>query len=606
MTGVLLQIDPAVLGIALIVWTWLGLRSGSLALARTPRELSRRTARLLGGIALGVAAILARIVLVLGLAGSGWWFVQEKVLLGLPVVALPALGVLAVSVPRLVRVLGAARTLQGIEAMAPSLRQQAAHPLLVWPIQLTAFGAAGAEIVFFVVAYPLTAGSALAVLAGVGVAGAVAWQRLVGRHQRLGDAVVVPSRQAQLLRGTGVLTGLIAAGIALPVGGLALAAPAPPAHADAGHGVLDLGGGAPSGHTHEISVVELRGPADGGPVREFTLTARRATVTLPSGSTVEALTFDGTLPGPAIEVTEGDIVQVVLRNLDIAEGVTIHWHGYDVPNGEDGVPGVTQDPVGVGEEFTYRFRADQVGTFWYHSHQNSYRQVTRGLYGTLVVRPKAVPATLAEDVTAAFHRLDDGPATLMGSDVDVRRTVEPSTPVRLRLVNSANGTHVFSLRGASATLVALDGGELAGPTAVVDPAIRVPAGGRADLTFVMPATPVRLDGDPGLTLAPPGVAAPRTRRADQPHRPVPVRVGGAHAVRPGQPVRPGLHAGPGREVRPPGRGADVRLHGERQRLPGDPHPARADRGAGPVHHREPGFRGPSDAPARTPRAGALA
>jgi hypothetical protein len=354
------------------------MRTGSLALARTPRELSRRTGRLLAGVGVGVALIVARAVLVVALAQSGWWFVQEKLVLSLPIVAGPALAVLAVAVPRLVRVLRTARALNGIDVMAPSLRQQAAHPLLVWPVQLTAFGAAAAGIVFLAVAYPATAGSSFAVLTGVALVGVVAWHRQVRRHRRLGDAVVVPSRQARLLRGTGVLTGLVAAGIALPIAALVVASPAPLAHAAAGHGAT-------------TPVTDLNRPAAARSVREYVLTARHATLTLPSGSTVEALTFDGTLPGPRIEVTEGDLVQVVLRNLDITEGVTIHWHGFDVPGGPEGVPGVTQNRVGVGEQFTYRFRADQVGTFWYHSHQDSYPQETRGLYGTLVVHPNGGP-----------------------------------------------------------------------------------------------------------------------------------------------------------------------------------------------------------------------
>ena len=68
--------------------------------------------------------------------------------------------------------------------------------------------------------------------------------------------------------------------------------------------------------------------------------------------------------------------------------MTLHWHGVDVPNAEDGVAGVTQDAVPVGESFTYRFVADQVGTYWYHSHQVSHEQVQGGLFGALVVTPK--------------------------------------------------------------------------------------------------------------------------------------------------------------------------------------------------------------------------
>jgi len=90
-----------------------------------------------------------------------------------------------------------------------------------------------------------------------------------------------------------------------------------------------------SGHAHHaVAVADLRGPT-GEPTRRLTLTARQADVALPGGRTVHAWTFDGQVPGPPLTVTQGDLVEVLLRNADIADGVTIHWHGYPVPAGED-------------------------------------------------------------------------------------------------------------------------------------------------------------------------------------------------------------------------------------------------------------------------------
>ena len=86
---------------------------------------------------------------------------------------------------------------------------------------------------------------------------------------------------------------------------------------------------------------------------------------------------------------QGDLVEVTLVNEDIEQGVTIHWHGIDVPNAEDGVAGVTQDAVLPGERYVYRFRAEQVGTFWYHTHQASSKEVRRGLFGAIVIEPAA-------------------------------------------------------------------------------------------------------------------------------------------------------------------------------------------------------------------------
>src|SRR5688500_17118666 len=135
-----------------------------------------------------------------------------------------------------------------------------------------------------------------------------------------------------------------------------------------------------SGHGSSVSLTALSGPEDEEPDRWFTLTARKSTVRLGSGKTVEAWTFDGKAPGPELRVRHGDLVEVTLENEDIEDGVTLHWHGIDVPNAEDGVAGLTQDAVGPGERHTYRFRAEQTGTYWYHSHQVSSEQVEKGLF----------------------------------------------------------------------------------------------------------------------------------------------------------------------------------------------------------------------------------
>jgi hypothetical protein len=107
------------------------------------------------------------------------------------------------------------------------------------------------------------------------------------------------------------------------------------------------------------------------------------------GRSIPGFTVNGTSPGPEIRARQGQLIEVHLRNESVADGVTLHWHGLNVPNAMDGVAGVTQDAVPVGGEFTYRFVADQAGSFWYHSHQVSNPQVAGGLLGSLVVMPKS-------------------------------------------------------------------------------------------------------------------------------------------------------------------------------------------------------------------------
>jgi FtsP/CotA-like multicopper oxidase with cupredoxin domain len=259
-------------------------------------------------------------------------------------------------------------------------------------------------------------------------------------------------------------------------------------------GVIGYPGGPGSLHHHHssggVAVTDLRTPpAPAGPTRRFTLEAQTQAVSLPSGRVVEAWTF-GSLPGPTLTARVGETLEVTLRNRDISGGVTLHWHGLSVPNGEDGVAGVTQDAVFPGETFGYRFRAEQVGTFWYHTHQHGREGIARGLYGALVVHPAASPAA-GVDLTLPVHTL--GSASLLaGSDQVERKVVTAGTPVRLRLINTDQQPRRFALSGTAFRVVALDGVDLNGPTEISDQALRVPAGGRYDLAFPMPDGPVRL------------------------------------------------------------------------------------------------------------------
>ena len=126
-------------------------------------------------------------------------------------------------------------------------------------------------------------------------------------------------------------------------------------------------------------------------VKVFELTTKAVQWMILEGVTVTAFTYNGTVPGPMIRVTEGDRVRVIVRN-ELPVPTTIHWHGVEVPNAMDGVPGVTQDPIQPGETFTYEFTAKPAGTFMYHSHYESDRQVVAGLYAPFIIDPKEAEA----------------------------------------------------------------------------------------------------------------------------------------------------------------------------------------------------------------------
>ncbi|HEX4220798.1 MAG TPA: multicopper oxidase family protein, partial [Pseudonocardiaceae bacterium] len=273
---------------------------------------------------------------------------------------------------------------------------------------------------------------------------------------------------------------------------------------------MDMGAGG-------VSVPQLTGGTSGKPDDVFTLTARRKQIRLDSGKLVDAWTYNGQVPGPQLTVHQGDLVQVTLVNDIPGIGVTIHWHGVNVPNAEDGVPGVTQNAVRTGQSFTYKFRVHQVGTFWYHSHQNANVEVDKGLYGAFVILPKQEPVQPAGDFTVLAHDWSDlgGEATLNDADGIEHHTVAPGTPVRLRLINTTSessgesGPTEFGVTGTSTRVAAIDGNDLNQPTDLpAGTLFPIGSGGRDDLTFTMPDHPVRLtdlvNPAAGLVLLPDG------------------------------------------------------------------------------------------------------
>jgi len=283
------------------------------------------------------------------------------------------------------------------------------------------------------------------------------------------------------------------------------------------YAIPDDGGGPATGMgmtgmDHGTSVTDLHGPA-GVPTRRFTLTAEHAEVRLASGRTVAALTFNGTVPGPELRAHQGDLVEVTLHNKDIEDGVTIHWHGVDLPNAEDGVAGVTQDAVPPGGSYTYRFRALQVGTFWYHAHQASASEVRRGLYGALVIEPATNAAPVSgrgADITVAVHTLNGTPLVNSTDGVE-KRAVAPGTPVRLRVINTDSTPQRYDIGGTPFKVVAIDGTDLVGPTPLNGRTLVLAAGGRYDVAFRMPPAPVKLAVEgtiTGLALSPDGTADP--------------------------------------------------------------------------------------------------
>ena len=119
------------------------------------------------------------------------------------------------------------------------------------------------------------------------------------------------------------------------------------------------------------------------PGSEWDIEIGRTPVTI-GGVTRDAMTFNGTVPGPLIHLREGDDVTIRVTNT-MEEATSLHWHGFLVPFEYDGVPGVNYPGIMPGETFTYRFRVKQNGTYWYHSHTGF--QENQGLYGPIIIEP---------------------------------------------------------------------------------------------------------------------------------------------------------------------------------------------------------------------------
>ena len=107
-----------------------------------------------------------------------------------------------------------------------------------------------------------------------------------------------------------------------------------------------------------------------------------------TGQFVDAMAFNGQIPGPQIQVSYGDHVRIILQN-QLDQPTVLHFHGMTVPNEMDGVPYITQDPIMPGSLGPYEFTVqDPPGMYVYHSHFNSTEQVGAGLYGAIIVEPK--------------------------------------------------------------------------------------------------------------------------------------------------------------------------------------------------------------------------
>ena len=241
-------------------------------------------------------------------------------------------------------------------------------------------------------------------------------------------------------------------------------------------------------------------------VKVFELTAKMVQWSILDGVSVTAMTYNGTVPGPLIRVTEGDQVRILVKN-ELEDPTTIHWHGIEVPNAMDGVPGVTQDPIEPGETFTYEFIAKPSGTFMYHSHFEGDVQVSAGLYAPFIIEPQtpeADPPAVDKTLMISEWLMRGGQTfaampmsgmepnffTINGKAFPNTETVtvKQGERVRLRFIGIGQFIHPMHLHGLPFKIVATDGHPVPEAAQLTKDTVSVAPGERYDIEFIATET----------------------------------------------------------------------------------------------------------------------
>jgi FtsP/CotA-like multicopper oxidase with cupredoxin domain len=219
-------------------------------------------------------------------------------------------------------------------------------------------------------------------------------------------------------------------------------------------------GGGPPVLVETPDVPQLPWRLDGG-VKEFHLVAEPVKRRLIPGREMVVWGYNGSCPGPTIQVNQGDRVRIVFEN-HLPESSTIHWHGLEVPIEMDGLPYISQKPVPPGGKFVYEFTLHQAGTFFYHSH--GAMQEMMGMIGLFIIHP---PKPWTPRVDHDFGLVLQEWAILPNSDVPNTANMEfnwlsfngkaapDTTPlvvrhgsrVRIRMVNLGMDHHPIHLHG---------------------------------------------------------------------------------------------------------------------------------------------------------------
>jgi manganese oxidase len=209
--------------------------------------------------------------------------------------------------------------------------------------------------------------------------------------------------------------------------------------------------------------------------KEFHLVAEPVRRQLAPGMTANLWGYNGQSPGPTIECVEGDRLRIFVTNR-LPEHTTVHWHGILLPNGMDGVGGLTQPHIPVGKTFVYEFEMKHAGSFMYHPHADEMVQMAMGMMGNLIVHPRdARLAPVDRDFcfVMAAYEIEPGAATPKVAEMlnfnlwtwnsRVFPGIDPlvvrrNDRVRVRIANLTMTNHPIHIHGHNFRVTLTDGG----------------------------------------------------------------------------------------------------------------------------------------------------
>jgi manganese oxidase len=235
--------------------------------------------------------------------------------------------------------------------------------------------------------------------------------------------------------------------------------------------------------------------------KEFHLVAEPVRRQLAPGMTANLWGYNGQSPGPTIECVEGDKVRIFVTN-KLPEHTTVHWHGMLLPNGMDGVGGLTQPHIPVGKTFVYEFEMKHSGTFMYHPHADEMVQMAMGLMGSIVVHSRD-PNFMRVDRDFAFvmaaYEIEPGAATPKVAEmlefnlwtwnsrvfpgIDTL-AVRRNDRVRVRIANLTMTNHPIHIHGHNFTVACTDGGWVPKSARWPETSADIPVGAIRAIEFV--------------------------------------------------------------------------------------------------------------------------